>query len=258
MVSAGKIEGVFGDARLRRKAAAELEHYGLSRRQARRAAHRALRARRELEHWRRALAESDPADVAAVVDSFGEVGERPPPGKGALLLTLHYGLYPLLWLWLKSRVPRFTLVYSSELYRPDVGDDQYRRYAKLGIVPAERDDLDLSVLGGRAALERAKERLASGGAVLIFPDAVTVPLDRPGALVCRVGVATVAYPGGAAALAQAPAVRLQGVVLRDSTVVWATPRHTPATAAEVTGVLQELLDTAVAIDPAPWEAWFSE
>jgi hypothetical protein len=138
-----------------------------------------------------------------------------------------------------------------------VPPEQYARLAAAGVVPPERDDLDLTELGSQRALAEARSRLADRGAVLIFPDAFAVEPDRPGALVCRVGASTVAYPGGAAALAQVPDVRLQGVVLVDGEVVWGTPRRTPCATGEVAAALQELFELSVARDPAPWQGWFS-
>ena len=245
------------DRRLRSEAAAELELYGLEPREARQQGRRAVALHHEFRQRQRELNEGDPSAVAARIDGLREQGERPPADEGALLLTLHYGLYPLLWLWLKSRLPRFTLLYASDLYRPDVPPAQYARFAALGLVPADRNDLDLAALGPRPTLDEARRRLEHRGSVLVFPDANAVEPDRPGALVCRVGALTVAYPGGAAALARTPDVRLQGVVLVDGTVVWGDPRRTPCDTAEVADVLQELFELSVARDPAPWQAWFS-
>ena len=245
------------DRRLRSEAAVELELYGLEPLEARRQARRAVALHREFRRRQHELNEGDPAAVAARVDAIREVGERPPADEGSLLLTLHYDLYPLLWLWLKSRLPSFTLLYASDLYRPDVPAAQYARFAALGLVPEERNDLDLTALGSRPTLAEARRRLEERGSVLIFPDAIPVAEDRAGALVCRVGALTVAYPGGAAALAQTPGVRLQGVVLVDGTVVWSRPRRTPCDTAEVTEALQELFELSVARDPARWQAWFS-
>jgi hypothetical protein len=259
-------EAVRGRRRLLAGAAAELERYGLDRDAARAEARRAFEFRGEFERRRAQLNSGDVAEAVAFVDSFGSSGAPPPASGGTLLLTLHYGLYPLLTVWLHraahgGSLPPYSLLYASELYQPDIPPEQYARFAALDAVAPDRGAIDLTALGPRAALDAASERLAAGGTVLVFPDAYGVRPERRNALVCRVGNVTVGYPAGAARLARTPGVRLQGVVLRPTAsgheLAWGTPRRTPAPPDEVAAVLQELFELSVARDPVPWQAWFS-
>ena len=82
-------------------------------------------------------------------------------------MTIHYGPFPLLWLWLeraslRRALPPFTLLYDARLYAPDVPAAQYRRFAVAGVVPPKRRDLDLGSLGHTPALREAARRLRSG------------------------------------------------------------------------------------------------
>jgi len=232
--------------------------FALGPEEAARQAERALRFYRDYRAHQRRLNHGDPRELAGLIGRFRSAGPQPPPDRGTLLLTLHYGPFPLLWLWLKNAqargaLPPFTLLYDATQYTPDVPEAQYRRLAAAGVVPPTRRDLDLAALGVRGALREATRRLREAEIVLMFPDAFAVPTDER-ALVCRVGRLEVAYPRGAAWLAAAAGAPAQGVAIRPTgeghTVHWATPR---ASAAEA---LQELLDASVARDPAPWLAWF--
>lgn len=247
-----------------RQARALLEQYGLSPRDARRAARRARACLGDLVTYRDLVHEGDVDELLGFADALVELGEPPPAEGGVLMLTLHYGIHPMLWFWLKraahlGRLPRFTLFYDSTQYVPDGTPTQYARLGTRNVVQLERDDLDVAVLGVRRALVEARRRLAAGEAVLIYPDARAVPGDRGRPLTVRVGNVTVAYPAGATLLARVPGLRLQGVAIRPwdggHEIVWATPRETPASHGEVEAALQELFELTVARDPAPWQNW---
>lgn len=239
---------------------------GLEPSDAAREASRALSFLRDYRFHQRLVNRAPPDELMAqVADLSGELG-LPGDGRGTLVLTLHYGPFQLLWLWLKHADahgvgPRFTLLYDGNAYKPDVPASQYRRLAAAGVVPPNRGDLDLAKLGIRGAFREAVARLRSGETVLMFADAFPVP-PRDGALICRVGRLDVAYPRGPIWLAQQTAATVQGAVVRPRgdghEIWWGTPRPGPATHADVTEAVQELLDQSVARDPAAWLAWFEE
>jgi hypothetical protein len=217
---------------------------------------------RDYRFHQRFLNNGSAEDLVAVIGDLRARGSEPPPGCGTLLLTLHYGPFPLLWLWLKHgrHMPRCSLLYDSRSYAPDISAAQYARLSGAGIVPPSRGDLDLAVLGLRSALRHAVERLRRAETVLMFPDAYPV---EPGGrtLVCRLGRLRVAYPRGAAWLAEAAEATVPSVVIspdRDGHVVF---RGRPRAGAEhhddVAQALQELVDASVVRDPAPWLGWFT-
>jgi hypothetical protein len=238
---------------------------GLGPDEADREASRALFFLRDYRFHQRFLASAEPTELTALIDRLA--GHGPPLQHGkTLLLTLHYGPFPLLWLWLKhaqsrGALPPVTLLYDASLYTPDLTEAQFGRLAAAGTVPSDRRDLDMAAIGIRSALHEAVSRLRSGEIVLMFPDAFAVSA-RERTLVCRVGTVEVAYPGGAAWLAEATEATVQGVVIRPKgdghTIVWRMPRPGPATRAEVTDTFQGLLDASVTRDPAPWLAWFTD
>jgi len=229
-------------------------------------AHRALLFWRDYRFHQRLLNRGVPAELEAVTDTLGTRAPTASSGGGRLLITLHYGPFPILWLWLKHAQrrrewPPFTLLYDTRLYKPDVSAEQYERLAAAGVVPERRRDLDLAAGRLRRTLEEAVARLRAGETVLMFGDAVPVE-PRPGTLVCRVGSTEVGYPRGAAWLAQASGSAVQGVVLEPSAdgheLRWGAPQEAPVRHEEVNEALQELLDASVGNDPAPWLAWFTE
>jgi len=239
---------------------------GLEPSDAAREATRALLFLRDYRFHQRLVNNAPPSDLMALIDGLpGDPGLR-GNDRGTLLVTLHYGAFQLLWLWLKHAEDRnvgrrFTLLYDANEYSPDVSPGQYRRLAAAGTVPSSRRDLDMGKLGVRGALREAVARLRSGETILMFPDAFAVPA-REGTLVCRVGSLDVAYPRGAAWLAQQTDATVQGAVVRPRgdghEIWWGTPRPAPATHAAVTEAVQELLDHSVARDPAAWLAWFTD
>jgi hypothetical protein len=250
-----------------RQAAGEMgAALGLGRAAAKTEAARALLFLRDYRFHQRLLGGGAPGELEALVDRFAVTGLPPQRERGALLVTVHYGPFPLLWLWLKravtrSLLPPCTLLYDTRLYEPDVSPEQYGRLAEAGAVARSRSDLDLAALGVRQALGEAVRRLRSGETLLMFPDAAPIA-GRERGLVCRVGRVEVAYPRGAAWLAERSGVAVHGVAIRPSgdghTVCWGTPPTRTATEATVTATLQELLDLSVARDPAPWLAWFDD
>lgn len=227
---------------------------------------RALLFLRDYRFHQRLVNNAPPGELMALIDGLPGDPGLPGDDRGTLFLTLHYGAFQLLWLWLKHAEGRnvgrrFTLLYDANEYRPDVSPGQYRRLATAGAVPSSRRDLDMGKLGIRGALREAVARLRSGETILMFPDAFAVPA-RGGALVCRVGHLDVAYPRGAVWLAQQTDATVQGAVVRPKgdghEIWWGTPRPGPATHTAVTEVVQELLDHSVARDPAAWLAWFTD
>jgi hypothetical protein len=227
---------------------------------------RALLFLRDYRFHQRLANNAPPGDLMALIDGLPGDPGLPGDDRGTLVLTLHYGAFQLLWLWLKHAEGRnvgrrFTLLYDANEYTPDVSPGQYRRLAAAGTVPSSRRDLDMGKLGVRGALREAVARLRSGETILMFPDAFAVPA-REGALVCRVGRLDVAYPRGAVWLAQQTDATVQGAVVRPKgdghEIWWGTPRPGPATHTAVTEAVQELLDHSVARDPAAWLAWFTD
>jgi hypothetical protein len=227
---------------------------------------RALLFWRDYRFHQRHLNHGEPAELAALVDAFETHASPPSADRGTLLITLHYGPFPLLWLWLKhaqlrGHLPPFTLLYDTRLYTPDISAEQYARLAAAEVVPEDRRDLDLARGDLRATLREAVARLRAGETILMFADAAPVEV-RPGTLVCRVGRVEVGYPRGAVWLAQASEATVQGVVIRPKgdghELRWGNPKAAPVTHEAVNEALQELLDASVANDPAPWLAWFTE
>jgi hypothetical protein len=216
-------------------------------------------------HFHQRLLNGAPAgELTELIGGFEH--EDPSVGPGTLLVTLHYGPFPLLWLHLKHAVrrgvlPPCSLLYDARLYEPDLPPEQYDRLAGAGAVPRKRRDLDMAALGVRRALTEAVARLRAGETVLMFPDGFPAP---PGgrSLVCRVGRLEVAYPRGAVWLAGRAGATVQGVAIRPSgdghAVYWGSPRTGPTAHEGVAEALQELFDATVARDPAPWLAWFDE
>ena len=222
-------------------------------------AHRALLFWRDYRFHQRLLNHADPAELEPLVDELGTHDPGPSAGRGTLLVTLHYGPFPILWLWLKHAQrrrewPRFTLLYDTRQYKPDVSAEQYARLAAAGVVPERRHDLDLAGGGLRPTLEEAVARLRAGEIVLMFGDALPVAA-RPGTIVCRVGAIEVGYPRGAVWLAQASESAVQGVAIRPKgdghELCRGAPRAAPVTHEAVNEALQELLDDSVGNDPEP-------
>jgi hypothetical protein len=239
---------------------------GLDPSDAAREATRALLFLRDYRFHQRLVNSAPPGELMALIDGFPGDPGLPGGDRGTLVLTLHYGAFQLLWLWLKHAEcrdvrRRFTLLYDANQYTPDVPSGQYRRLAMAGAAPSSRRDLDLGKLGIRRALREAVARLRSGETILMFSDAFAVPA-REGALVCRVGRLEVAYPRGPVWLAQQTDATVQGAVVRPRgdghEIWWGTPRPGPATHTAVTEAVQELLDHSVARDPAAWLAWFTD
>ena len=229
-------------------------------------AHRALLFWRDYRFHQRRLNRGEPAELEALIDSLGTHGPSTSTGRGTLLITLHYGPFPILWLWLKraqrrGERPPLTLLYDTRLYEPDISAEQYARLAAAGVVPESRRDLDFAGGGLRPTLEEAVARLRAGESVLMLGDAVPVEVG-PGTLACRVGRTEVAYPRGAVWLAQTSECVVQGVAIRPTgdghELWWGAPRDAPVTREAVNEALQELLDASVGNDPAPWLAWFTE
>jgi hypothetical protein len=227
---------------------------------------RALLFLRDYRFHQRLVNNAPSGELVALIDGLpGHPGLR-GSNRGTLVLSLHYGAFQLLWLWLKHSERRdvgrrFTLLYDANEYGPDISPGQYRRLGTAGTVPSSRRDLDMGKLGIRGALREAVARLRSGETILMFPDAFAVPA-REGALVCRVGRLDVAYPRGAVWLAQQTDATVQGAVVRPKgdghEIWWGTPRPGPASHTAVTEAVQELLDHSVARDPAAWLAWFTD
>ena len=241
------------------EAAAELHAaLGLGPAAAEREAMRALLFVRDYRFHQRLLGGAEPSELSTLVDRFRTDRPAPTNDRGTVLFTLHYGPFPLLWLWLKRAeahggAPPFTLVYDTSMYEPDVSAAQYARLAAAGTVPPRRRDLDLAAIGVHTALREAVVRLRSGENVLLFPDAYAVPVGER-TLNCRVGRLQVAYPRAAAWLAQTADATVQGAVLRPTgnayTITWGTPRAGTLTHSDFTEALQELLDASVGRDPA--------
>lgn len=228
-------------------------------------AFRALLFWRDHRFHQRRLNHGEPAELAALVDAFESHGSPPGDGRGTLLITLHYGPFPLLWLRLKRAqlrgdLPPFTLLYDTRLYAPDVSAEQCARLAAAGVVPEDRRDLDLAGGDLRAVLWETVARLRAGETVLMFADAVPVDVGS-NTLVCHVGRVEVGYPRGAVWLAQQSESAVQGVVIRPEgdghELCWCQSRCAPVTHEAVNAALQELLDASVGNDPAPWLAWFN-
>jgi hypothetical protein len=242
-----------------REAAEELRSgFGLDPEAAAAAAKRARFFLRDYRFHQRLLNGAPPGELVELIGGFADYPPEVEPG--TLLVTLHYGPFPLLWLHLKHAVrrgvlPPCSLLYDARLYEPDLPPEQYDRLADAGVVPPDRRDLDMAALGVRRALTEAVARLRSGETVLMFPDGV--PASAGGRnVICRVGRLEVAYPRGAVWLAERAGAPVQGVAIRPNgdghDVRWGAPQAT------VPGVLQELLDVTVGLDPAPWLAWFDE
>jgi len=227
---------------------------------------RALYFMRDYRFHQQLLNSGEPSALAALVAGLQSQGTAPTSQQGTLVITIHYGSFPLLWLWLKQTQLRgslsaATLLYDTGAYKPDLSPEQYARLASAGLLPPARCDLDITTIGIRQALGTAVARLRSGETVVMFPDAYPVPIGQR-TLVCKVGRLKVSYPRGAAWLAGTAESAVQAAVVWPSgdshTIVWGTPRLAPVAHAEVADALQELIDMSVARDPAPWLAWFED
>ena len=98
---------------------------GLERTAAAREAARALFFLRDYRFHQRLLSSAGPSELTALIERFRTQGPLPGHHRGTLLITLHYGPFPLLWLWLKHAESRgvlspFTLLYDTRSYRPDL------------------------------------------------------------------------------------------------------------------------------------------
>jgi hypothetical protein len=226
---------------------------------------RAVSFVRDYRFHQRLLNTGEPHELERLIESFACEGSPTQDDCGTLLLTLHYGPFPLLWLWLKhaqvlGRLRALSLFYDARFYTPDVSSAQYERLASAGTVPPTRRDIDIGEVGVRRAVREAVTRLRSGESVLMLPDAFAVPAGES-TRVCRVGELEVAYPRGAAWLAKTAHCAVQGAVVRpegDShSILFDRARPGPADHRDVAEVVQDLFDASVGRDPAAWLAWIT-
>jgi hypothetical protein len=237
---------------------------GLPQEHAEREARRAVLFIRDFGYHRDLMNTAPSELLVGILADFALEGPAPKtqPGRGLLLLTLHYGPLSLLWLWLAWRaaageLPPFSLFYDTTRYKPDLPPGQYGRLCEAGVIePSRCRMIDVRFRGVNGALAEARRDLGSRRSLLFFPDARFARAGEDGVIPCRVGALDVALPAGAALLARATGCDVQGVVLRPDAdghaVVWTAAR--PADG--VAEVVQDLLDATVARDPAPWQSWF--
>ena len=183
----------------------------------------------------------------------------PDQSRGAVLVTLHYGLATsILPLWLamasrKGAIGPFAVIQNSRR-NPNVMLSP-ERLAKLGDCGFPFADLDLARLGELGALRRALEILRRGGLVLIFADGQLPRKDTKHALTCRIGHGSLTLPRGAEWLARSARVPLLPLLLGpqgDGNRIISLDAHAPE---EAHGAVQSLIDRAMALDPAPWSRW---
>jgi hypothetical protein len=183
----------------------------------------------------------------------------PEKARGAVLVTLHYGLATSilpLWLAMASRngtIGPFAVIQNSRR-NPNVMLSP-ERLARLGDCGFPFADLDLARLGELGALRRALEILRQGGLVLIFADGQLPRKDAKQALTCRIGRGSLALPRGAEWLARNAQVPLLPLLLApqgDGNRIVSMDAHA---AGDAHSALQALIDRAMDLDPAPWSRW---
>jgi predicted LPLAT superfamily acyltransferase len=199
--------------------------------------------------------------LRAAVERTAAADAAITPARGTLAVSLHYGpstaILPLCLAMAKSRgaIPDLAVIENSRrnpsvMITPD-------RFADLAACGFPITDLDIANLGELGAMRRALAILRHGGTVLIFADGQLPPPGGKRALTCRLGRGTVAFAQGAQWLAETADVPLLPLLLlpqADGHRVAALPPQPPTQASRA---LQELIDAAMAADPAPWWRWCS-
>jgi lauroyl/myristoyl acyltransferase len=190
------------------------------------------------------------------VDDLPLARER---GRGALAVTLHYGLATSilpLWLAMASRsgaIPQVGVIQNSRR-NPSVMLSA-ERHASLAACGFPFTDLDLARLGEVAAMRHALAILRQGGIVLIFADGQLPQASAKRTFTCRLGRGSLVLPRGAEWLARSADVPLLPLLVRpegDGNRLLALNACAPG---QVQGALQALVDAAMDFDPAPWSRW---
>jgi hypothetical protein len=188
-----------------------------------------------------------------------ELPFAPEQARGALVVTLHYGLATSilpLWLAMASRrgmIRQFAVIQNSRR-NPNVMLSA-ERLAELADCGFPFADLDLARLGELPALRRALAILRQGGVVLIFADGQLPRQDAKRTLTCRIGRGSLALPRGAEWLARSAQVPLLPLLLRpqgDGNRMVSLDARAPG---DAQSALQSLIDGAMDLDPGPWSRW---
>jgi len=182
-----------------------------------------------------------------------------PAGRGALVISLHYGpATAILPLWLaaarRNGSPPGVAAIENSRRNPNVMLPQ-GRVAELSRCGFPIANLDIAVEGELAVLRAALKILRDGGTVLIFADGQLPQADAKRTLACRLGRGALKLPHGPQWLAQMAGVPLVPLLLApqaDSHRVEALP---PYPSSQAQAAVQALLDRAMALDPAPWLRW---
>jgi hypothetical protein len=188
-----------------------------------------------------------------------ELPFAPERARGALVVTLHYGLATsILPLWLAMASRRGTIgpfgVIQNSHRNPNVMLSA-ERLAELADCGFPFADLDLARLGELGALKRALAIMRQGGVVLIFADGQLPPQDAKRTLTCRIGRGLLALPRGAEWLAHGAQAPLLPLLLRpqgDGNRIVSLDAHAPE---DAQSALQSLIDGAMDLDPGPWSRW---
>jgi hypothetical protein len=208
------------------------------------------------------LLASGGTDLLREIVERTNVDERPfapERARGALVVTLHYGLATSilpLWLAMASRrgmIRRFAVIQNSQR-NPNVmlSAERLARLADCGFPFA---DLDLARLGELCAIRHALAILRQGGVVLIFADGQLPRKDAARTLTCRIGRGSLTLPRGAEWLARSAQVPLLPLLLGpqgDGNRMVSLDAHAPG---DAQSALQSLIDRAMDLDPGPWSRW---
>lgn len=176
----------------------------------------------------------------------------PRPRGGTLLVALHYGPYSsLLWLALARGLPRLAVLVDRALDPNLVLPEERARELEAHGLLARGAVATADVGAGRHAVRRLASELRAGGTALLLADPYLADAADGRALRGRLGRQTLAFPRGAAWLAQATGCRVAAAAIH---LAGEGHRVTVDETESVDAALARLL-AHVEAEPAPWEGW---
>jgi hypothetical protein len=250
------------------RAARRLEEYAVPAERAEAEARRALLMHRDRRVHHVLLFQTSPELLrllrAAVVEVEGLEGINVEPGRGLLVLSLHYGAYSSALLGMlmdaaaSGAVPPVTVLIDTDL-DPTMSMPEDRlgelEQKLSGTETRSFRLLDRDGSGATGTARRLLEILKGGETLVLFPDAEVLPPSNPRAVECNLGRRTVGFATGAPWLQEKTGCAVATVYVAPDgdhhRVVWRA-------ADSVEEGMRRLVEETIVDDPAPWEGWLSD